>query len=451
MYYRRKIDRQLDAWLKKKDKIPALIVGIRQCGKTESIKEFAKRNNLKLIMINFWTHPEYSADFEKSLDVDDLISNISLRFPHSNIKPETTLIFFDEIQDCPKARLSLKSFKEDGRYSVIASGSLLGINSYVKGDNSPAPTGSEDIYEMKTMDFEEFLWANGYDEKQIEYLINCFANREKIDPNIHNLYKELFLKYASIGGFPKVIATYLETKSIKEAYKVLNNIVFEMKTDFGRRKSKDGKPIFNKSEMARIENAFDLMPVFLAKENKRYIVSKIQTGKQYDKNDAIEYLRQAHIVKKVYNVEVPSLPLFGEAITSQFKLFPTDIGIVTSMYGIDTIRAILNNNLGQGKGAIYEAIVFDSLYKADIDAYYYAKESGLEIDFVISYDGYATLIEAKSTTGNTKSSKTIMKHPDHYGKVKLIKIGEYNIGEENGIITIPHYLTFALEHNNDDF
>ena len=224
-----------------------------------------------------------------------------------------------------------------------------------------------------------------------------------------------------------------------------------MKTDFGRRKDKNENPIFKANEVSRIQSVFDLIPMFLAKDNKRFIVSKVSGGGQYDKNDAIEYLRQAHIVSKVYNIEVPSLPLVGEKIESQFKLFPEDIGIVTSMYGIDTVAAINKGNLGQGKGAIYEALVFDSLNKAGIEPFYFSKESGLKIDFVISYNGYATLIEAKAKTGNTKSSKTVMKHPEHYGKTKLIKIGDYNISEEGDIITIPHYLTFVLGKIKYDF
>ena len=451
MYFKRKIDVLLDDWLNKDNKSPALIVGIRQCGKTETIQEFAKRNKLQLIELNFWTNPEFCSDFDGKLDVDTIISNISLRFPDSFIDPKKTLIFFDEIQDCPKARLSFKNFKNDGRYHVIGSGSYLGINGYVIGDVTPAPTGYESVFQMHTMDFEEFLWAMGYKEEQINLLVESFNNKTPIPPNVHELYKELFLKYACIGGFPKVIKEYLKTHKIIDAFRELNSTVFDMKTDFGRRKDKKGNPVFKKAEVSRIQSVFDLIPTFLAKENKRFIVSNVAGSKQYDKKDAIEYLRQAHIVAKVYNVEIPSLPLIGEKIESQFKLFPEDIGIVIAMYGIDTVVAINKGDLGQGKGAIYEALVFDSLNKAGIEPYYFAKESGLEIDFVIAYDGYSTLIEAKAKTGNTKSSKTVMKHPEHYGKTKLIKIGDYNISEEGDIITIPHYLTFVLGKTKYDF
>lgn len=444
MYFKRKVDLFLDNWLKKEDKSPALIVGIRQCGKTESIQAFAKRNKLQLIELNFWSNPEYCSDFSGALDVDSLISNISLRFPSIDIQPNKTLFFFDEIQECPRARLSFKNFQKDGRYNVIGSGSYLGINGYIIGDATPAPTGYDDVFHMKTMDFEEFLWALGYKEEQIDRLIKYFVEKKPIPNNIHNLYMDVFLKYASIGGFPKVVKEYVQTRNLMSSFKILNDTVFDMKTDFGRRKNKMGEPVFKAQEVARIQNVFDLIPTFLAKENKRFIVSNISGGNTYEKKDAIEYLRQAHIVSKVHNVSVPSIPLKGEKIESQFKLFPEDIGIVTSMYGLDAIMGINKGNLGQGKGAIYESLVFDAFNKSNIETYYFAKESGLEIDFVISYKGYSTLIEAKAKTGNTKSSKTVMNHPEHYGKTKLIKIGNYNVSEEGDVITIPHYLTFAI-------
>ena len=177
----------------------------------------------------------------------------------------------------------------------------------------------------------------------------------------------------------------------------------------------------------------------------------ISGGSSADKVDAIEYLRQAHIVNKVFNVETPSLPLSGYAKQSQFKLFPEDIGIVTCMYGPEMAIAINKGDLGQGKGAIYEASVFDALNKAGKSVYYFAKESGLEIDFVISYNGYATLIEAKAKSGNTKSSKTVMAHPEHYGKTKLIRIGDYNVKEKGDILTIPHYMTYLLGKTEENF
>ena len=297
---------------------------------------------------------------------------------------------------------------------------------------------------MHTMDFEEFLWANNYKDKDIEKLYEYFKSRKAVPENIHEMYKNLFNQYICVGGFPRTVIEYLDSHNIMNCFRINSNIVFDMKSDFGRRLGKDGQPVFKPSEVARIQNAFDLIPTFLAKENKRYVTSKITGGSSFDKVGAIEYLRQSHIVHKVFNVETPSLPLSGYAISSQFKLFPEDISIITSMYGLETIAAINKGELSQGKGAIYEAVVFDSLNKAGFDVYYFAKESGLEIDFVIAYNTSSTLIEAKARTGNAKSSKTVMTHPKHYGPAKLIKIGAYNIGETGDKLTIPHYLVFML-------
>jgi len=446
MYLQRKIDKWLLNWKNKMNKMPALIVGIRQCGKTKSIDNFSN-NYDTYVKINFWDNPDYCEDFAGKLDVDTIISNISLRFPNKKIEPHNTLIFFDEIQECPRARLSFKNFALDGRYDVIGSGSFLGLNGYVIGDSTPAPTGYEDVFHMHTMDFEEFALANGIKKETINTLVDCFDKRMPVGTTLHSVMKELYLKYICIGGFPKAVETYVSTKNVMEAVKIVSNTVFDMKTDFGRRQGKDGSPLFKPNEVARIQNVFDLIPNFLAKENKRFIVSKINSGSSIDKNDAIEYLKQTNMVDKVFNLEIPSLPLSGNKINSQFKLFPTDIGIVSSMYGLDTIIAINRGELGQAKGAIYESCLFDELNKLNIDTYYFAKESGLEIDFVICYDGFPYLVEVKAKNGNTKSAKTVMSNVEHYGKTKLLKIGDYNIGENDDIITIPHYLSFVLGKN----
>lgn len=445
MYLKRKIDNELDEWLNGDSNKPALVVGIRQCGKTKTIEELARRNKKNLFKLNFWDNPVFCYDFDGQLDVDTIILNISLRNPQIEINPKNTILFFDEIQECPRARLAFKNFAMDGRYKVIGSGSYLGINGYVVGDSTPIPVGYEEIFEMKTMDFEEFLWANGFNAKHIDQLQQFFDKKEEIPQNIHNIYRNQFKNYMCVGGFPEVVSLFLETKNLVTVNKKLNSLIFEMKSDFGRRIGKNGKPLFKPGEISRIQNAFDLIPTFLAKENKRFIVSKISSGNSQEKNDAIEYLKQAHIVNKVFNVETPSLPFKGNVIPSQFKLFPEDIGLLVAMFGIDSMIGInKNQEMGQSKGAIFEGAVFDCFIKSKIDCFYFAKQTGLEIDFVICYKGCSYLVEAKSKSGNTKSAKTVMSHPDHYGKTKLIKIGDYNVSESGDIITIPHYLTFLL-------
>lgn len=444
MYLKRKIDLWFDKWKAKTDKKPALITGIRQCGKTESILHFANSNYSTVIYINFWENKNYLKIFDNSLDVEDLVSNISLYFLDKKIIPNKTVFIFDEIQECPRARLSLKNFAINGKYDVIASGSFLGVSGYVINDTTPIPVGYEDIFQMKTLDFEEFLWANHCDNFYIEQLEKCFKNRIPVPDPLNNYMKKMFQIYLCIGGFPRSVTTYLETKIIGDSVNVVTNIVSEMKHDLGRRININGESIFKQSEIGRIQNVFELIPAFLAKENKRFVASKIITGNGIDKANAIEYLKQAGIISKVFNLTSPSLPLEINKISNQFKLFPNDIGMLISMLGNDTIAALSQGNLGLSKGAIYEALVFDSLYKSNIEVYYFAKESGLEIDFVICYEAKATLLEVKAKNGNSKSAKTVLSHPQHYGKTRLIKIGDYNISENDNVLTIPHYLTFIL-------
>lgn len=442
VYFKRKIDEQLEIWFKSKGHSPALVYGIRQCGKSESIKQFAKNNFKYVNLIDFWKTPNAVSAFDDSLEVDEILKSLSALFPSFKFVPNETVLILDEIQDCPKARLAFKSFKEDGRFEVISSGSYVGLNI----DNShgvPKPNGSEDFIEMKTMDFEEFLWALGYNDEHINNLLECFENKIPVPETIHNKMKQLFKEYVCVGGYPEVVLKFIQTNSFSEVFKKVNSLVIDIKGDPSKRLDSQGKPLYTTTEIMRIQKAFDLIASFIVNNNHRFVTSKI-SGNSYQRNDAINYLVNASIAFKAYNVEVPSLPLGIRKIASDYKLFYGDIGIMINVLGFDVIQGILQDNLGMNKGYLFEAVVADSLYKAGVPLYYFGKDSGLEIDFVISYKGFSTLVEAKSKTGNAKSSKQVMNNPNHYGKTKLIKIGDYNISETGDIITIPHYLTFAI-------
>ena len=442
IYFRRKIDEQLDKWLKSEGHSPALVYGIRQCGKSESIKQFAKNNFKHVNIIDFWKTPNAVSAFDDSLEVDQIIKTLSVMFPSFEFVPNETVLILDEIQDCPRARLAFKSFKEDGRFEVIASGSYIGLNI----DNSsgvPKPNGSEDFFEMKTMDFEEYLWAVGYKDIQINDLLEHFKNKTPIPEAIHNKMKQLFKEYICVSGYPEAVLRFVQTNSFSEAYKKVSSLVIDIKGDPSKRLDSKGNPLYTSTEIMRIQKSFDLIASFVVEDNHRFIISKIN-GNSYQRNDAINYLINSSIAFKVYNVEVPSLPLGIRKIESDYKLFYADIGMMINVLGFDTIQGILQDNLGMNKGYLYEAIIADSLYKSGVPLFYFRKNSGLEIDLVISYQGFATLVEAKAKTGNTKSSNQVMNHPEHYGKTKLIKIGDYNISMTDDIITIPHYLTFVL-------
>ena len=443
IYFRRKIDQRLLEWFESKGHSPALVYGIRQCGKSKSIKQFAESHFKYVNYIDFWKTPNAKIAFEESLEVDTITKFLTGLFPSFKFVPHETVLILDEIQDCPKARLSLKSFKEDGRYEVIASGSYIGLN--IDSSGVPKPNGSEDFLEMKTMDFEEFLWAMGYNDNFIGSLLEYFKNKTEVPKAIHLKMKQLFNEYVCVGGYPEALVKFINTNNFSEAFNKVKSLVIDIKGDPAKRKNEKDEPEYTPTEISRIQKAFDLIAAFVVKDNQRFITSKI-SGNSYQRSDAVNYLLNSSVAYKAFNVEVPSLPLAVRKIDNDFKLFYADIGILINELGFDTIQGILQSglSLGMNKGYLYEAVVADALYKANIPLFYFRKESGLEVDFLISYNGDATLIEAKSTTGNTKSSKQIMKNPNHYGKTKLIKIGDYNISEDGDIVTIPHYLTFIL-------
>ena len=298
---------------------------------------------------------------------------------------------------------------------------------------------------MRTLDFEEFLWAKGYTEKELSYLREAFENRTPLSKSMHNSFTVLFREYLCVGGFPEAVSNYIETNNLYSTLQITRKITRDLQDDFGRRRSKDGKPLFNTNEIARIRNAFSLIPSFLGKENKRYVVSRIngKGAKDFGK-DALEYLKDTGVIMKVHNLNVPATPLSVNAVDNQYKVFTTDIGMLVGMLEDGTTDAILSGNLGMGKGMLYEALIADAIYKRGGRLFYFAKESGLELDFVINYKGDSTILEVKAVNGNAKSAKTVMLHPEHYGETKLIKIKDANLGVADGVLTIPHYMAFML-------
>lgn len=445
MELKRHIDKWLADWKNNSHK-PALIKGIRQSGKTHSIRLFAENNYDTVIYLSFWDDPDLIDAFDGDLDADTIIRELSVRKPLPDLINGSTVFIFDEVQECPRALLALKTIMDDRRYDYIASGSYLGVSGYVVGDDTPKPVGSTDEFDMRTLDFEEFLWAKGYTDKEVSYIREAFETRKPLSKSMHNSFTSLFREYLCVGGFPEAVSNYIETNNLYSALQITRKITGDLQDDFGRRRGKDNKPLFNANEVARIRSAFSLIPSFLGKENKRYIVSKISgKGAKDAGKDALDYLKDTRVILKVHNLDVPATPLSVNVIQNQYKVFTTDIGMLVGMLEDGTTNAILSGNLGMGKGIIYEALVADALYKRGGRLFYFAKESGLELDFVINYQGDATILEVKAADGNAKSAKTVMAHPDHYGgRTNLIMIKDANVGFADGILTIPHYMAYLL-------
>ncbi len=433
----RKIEKELINWKNTPNHSPLIIKGCRQCGKTYSVRNFAKKNYKHEVYLNFFKNPSYNSIFEGSLDVDNLIMMISaLIGPSAIFEPNETIIILDEIQECPDARTALKFFKEDGRFDVIGTGSLLGVKGYGKQPKS-IPVGSETLIEMYPLDFEEFLWANGITKPLIDKLKECFENEKPVPEALHQKMRELILQYTVVGGMPAVVETFVNTKQMDNVLLLQRDIVHSYEDDMIKYATSNNKSL--------ITECFQSIPKQLSKENKKFQYSIVKKGGKASKfQGSLQWIEDAGIIVRCYNLTLPELPLDGNAINDTFKVYMLDTGLFVSMLENGTQFDILQGNLYAYKGAIFENLIADIFSKMGRKLYYYHKDSGLEIDFVIRYKGESTLIEVKSTTGNVKSTKTILSHPEKYHVSSAIKLGDYNVGKNEKILTLPIYMAFLL-------
>ena len=435
----RKIERTLIKWKNTPNHKPLIIKGCRQCGKTFSVNAFAKEYYTHVVYINFFEHPDYKLAFEGSKQIDSIVMNLTALIPNSRFVSGQTCIILDEIQECSAARTALKFFKIDGRYDVIATGSLLGVCGY-KGDETDynsIPVGYEQHIEMFPLDFEEFLWANGINQEIIELLTKSLQERTPIPPAIHQRMRQLILEYTIVGGMPEVVNRFIATHNMSDVLEEQHSIITGYKEDMVKYAANEDK--------VRLRAAFDSIPRQLSKENKKFQFSVIKKGaraKEYI--TGIQWLEDAGIIIRCRNLSITKLPLEGNAIEDSFKVYMRDTGLFVSMLEEGTQFDILQGRLYGYKGAIFENLIADIFTKMGRKLYYYRKDSGLEIDFVIRYHSECVLVEVKASTGNTKSTKTILQHPDKYHVYQAIKLGDYNIGEKDGILTLPVYMAFLL-------
>ncbi|MCR4893490.1 MAG: ATP-binding protein [Eubacteriales bacterium] len=433
---KRKIQDQLQAWKNEPGHKPLIIKGVRQCGKTASVLAFAEQNYKNVIYMNFFENPEYSSVFAGSLKVDDLIMYMSALLGKNTIfEPGNTIIILDEIQHCPNARTSLKFFKLDGRYDVIGTGSLLGISGY--GEEISIPVGYETIMNMYPMDFEEFLWANGIEQNVIDLLKRSLDTITPVPVPIHERMRDLLLQYTVVGGMPEVVQRFVDTRQISQTYSLQMDIINSYRDDMVKYASR--------ADRSRIRECFDSIPKQLAKENKKFqysLIRKKGTSGMYE--GSLKWIEDAGIINRCYNLSLPELPLDGYAETDIFKVYMADTGLFTAMLEEGTQYDILRGDLYGYKGAVFENLIADMIGKRGKALYYFRKESGIEIDFVIRRDNAAILLEVKAKNGNAKSVKTILAHPEKYHVGGAIKLGDYNIGSANGILTLPTYMGFLI-------
>ncbi|MCL2890780.1 MAG: AAA family ATPase [Methanomassiliicoccaceae archaeon] len=430
---RRKITDRLLKWKNTHDKNCLLVKGPRQVGKTFIIDDFARKNYENYIYINFELMPEKKDIFKGDLDADTLVREMSMHFPGVKFEPKNLLIFLDEIQSCPNARVSLKSFSLDKRFDVIASGSLLGLN---YKEVSSYPVGYETPVEMRSLDFEEFLWAFGVSEDVISYVSDAIMEKSPISDSALNKINEYYRRYAVLGGMPAVVNRFLETNSYSEAFSVQKEIIEGYMDDISKYAPKDSK--------SKIRNTLRSIPAQLAKDNKRFRYSDIAKRKpgegSREYGGSLSWLYDAGIVSFCYNLQEPHAPLATNIREDCFKVYMHDTGLLLSMMEPGAAVAVHNGDIRTNKGAIAENLTAEELSKNGITLTYFEKKSKIEVDFIVNPDGVVAALEVKSGN-NTKAKSLDSVMSEKYGVERGMKLEKTNVYvDEKGV---EHYPLFA--------
>lgn len=434
---RRKIDAYLKAWREDEDRMPLVVKGARQVGKTASILQFAHENYKNVVAINFVLQQKYKAIFEEGYDVETVIRNLTLVDPSLRIEAGNTLFFFDEMQDCPACATSLKAFKTDGRYDVICSGSLMGINYREIESNS---VGYKVDYTMHSMDFEEFLWARGYNDGFVEDLYAKMASLTPLTNIEMDVLRGLFREYMTIGGMPAVVNRFVANGNYGGTLMMQRQLLLDYEEDI----TKYAQGL----DKGRIKNVYDHISVFLGQENKKFQISKIARGaRNREYVGTVEWLRDAGIINVCYCLAQVSLPLKGNYDPKMYKLYFKDTGLLVASLDEESQEDMrVNKNYGTYKGAVYENVVGDMLVKQGYDLFFYRNEkSTLEMDFFVRDAQSLVPIEVKATDNATRSLVRLTAHDGKYPDIRYgIKLCNKNIGFNGSFYTFPYFLTFLL-------
>ena len=434
---RRKIDDFLINWKNDKDRLPLIVKGARQIGKTNAIRNFGKNNYKSFIEINFVFEPEFKSIFDRSFKVDEIIKEITLRRPDVELIPDETLIFFDEMQECVSTATSLKSFKEDGRYDVICSGSLMGINYKQIESNSG---GNKEDYILHSMDFEEFLWAKGYKENQIEDLYKGMKECVPLTQTQFDVMMMNFRDYMITGGMPAIVSKYIENKNFGGILKMQQQILLDYEEDITK--------YAGGLDQSKILTVYKNIPTFLGNENKKFQITKIQDGaRNREYIGVLDWLDRAGIINICYSLSQLSLPLKGNSNPNNYRIYFGDTGLLIGSLdeeSQDDLRK--NQNFNTYKGAIYENIVADMLVKQGYDLYFYKNEKGtIEMDFFIRDKSSLIPVEVKANDNSTLSLNNLI-DSNAYKDIKYgIKLCNKNIGFNGKFYTFPYFMTFLLK------
>lgn len=434
---KRKIDERLVQWSKDPERQPLIIKGARQIGKTEAIQHFAYRHYQHVVEINFVLQKEYRTIFEDGYEVDQILQNITFLNPSFIVEPGTTLIFFDELQACPDCATSLKAFKLDGRYDVICSGSLMGISYQEIESNS---VGYKEDITMYPLDFEEYLWAKGYNEKQIDILYQHMSEMKPLSRSAMSALREAFREYLVLGGMPAVVWSFIQKGNYSGILALQKQLLLDYEEDI----TKYAQGL----DQTKILNVYRKIPVFLGKDNKKFQISKVAHGARSREYVGVtDWLANAGIVNICYCLEHPELPLKGNYDPDNYRIYFGDTGLFIASLDDEAQEDLRQNkNFGVYKGALFENIVAQMLTAQGYGLYFYRnKTATLEMDFFIRDADSLIPVEVKAKNGATKSLNTLIAKGDYPDIHRGIKLGDTNIGSNESFVTFPYALTFLLK------
>lgn len=438
MIIKRKIDRFLKEWKKRSGHKPLIVKGARQIGKTFSIESFAKENYTHTISINFVLQPKFRAIFDDGYEVESIVKNITLLEPSATMEPGSTLIFFDELQQQPSAATALKSFCIDGRYDVICSGSLMGLNYNEIESNS---VGYKEDYTMRSLDFEEFLWAKGYGSELTDGLCEKMRSVTPLSTNEMSVLSAAFGDYMITGGMPAVVSSYIENGHFGGVLVLQRQLLLDYAEDITK--------YAHGLDKGKIKNIYNHIPVFLAQPNKKFQISKVgRNARNRDYIGTVDWLRDAGIVNVCHCLDTVSLPLRGNYIATNYKLYYHDTGMLIASLDEEAQADLRENrNFNTYKGAIYENVVGEMLVKQGYDLYFYRNEkSTIEMDFFIRNADSLIPVEVKAQDGATKSLNRLIDDNENYPDIKFgIKLCNKNIGFNGKFYTFPYFLTFLIK------
>ena len=434
---KRKIDKRLVQWAENPDRLPLIIKGARQIGKTEAIKQFAANKYKNVLEINFVLQKEYRTIFEDGYEVDKILQNITFLNPSFKVEPGTTLIFFDELQACPNCATSLKSFKLDGRYDVICSGSLMGISYQEIESNS---VGYKEDITMYPLDFEEYLWSKGYKAEQVEIFFQHMKELKPLSSAAMSILREAFREYLVLGGMPAVVWSFIQKGNYSGTLALQKQLLLDYEEDI----TKYAQGL----DQTKILNVYRKIPVFLGKANKKFQISKVAHGARSREYVGVtDWLANAGIINVCYCLEHPELPLKGNYDPDNYRIYFGDTGLLIASLD-DEAQADLrqNKNFGVYKGALFENVVAQMLISQGYGLYFYRNQTATqEMDFFIRDADSLIPVEVKASNGATRSLNALISTEDYPDIHRGIKLGDTNIGSNDRFVTFPYALTFLLK------